>query len=241
MKKVLLLLVAFMLFVTIPANAKPKSLWLLGDATMANYSADSVSACGWGELFEQYTLAKRYKLENVAAIGMSAKVFKNSELLPRMEKLRNRSIIFVQFGANDLKEYDGVQYTQLDAFTTSMNELVTLARQNRLNIVVCTPLALPYYKDGELIDRLGGYAEALRHVAAYNYLPLLDLEATTKAWLQGMTEEEAAAYYVSLDPAQLPNGEYQLNEAGAAEVARMAKEAIENGRSKKLKKVLKTK
>lgn len=241
MKKVLLSLVACMFFATISVNAKPKSLWLLGDATMASYSADSVSARGWGELFEQYAPSKRYKMENVAAIGMSSKVFKNSELLPRMEKLRNRSIVFVQFGANDLKEYDGTQYTQLDAFATSMNELVTLARQNRINIVICTPLALPYYKDGELIDRLGGYAEVLRRVATYNYLPLLDLEAATKAWLQGMTEEEAAAYYVDLDPAKLPNGEYQLNEAGAAEVARMAKEAIEKGNSKKLKKVLKTK
>ena len=241
MKKVLLLLVACMLFVTIPVDAKPKSLWLLGDATMADYSGDSISACGWGKAFEQYAPSKRYKLENVAAVGMSAKVFKNSELLSRMEKLRNRSIIFVQFGTNDLKEYNGSQYTQLDAFATSMNELVTLARQNRLNIVLCTPLAQPYYKDGELIDRLGGYAEVLRRVATYNYLPLLDLEATSKEWLQGMTEEEAAAYYVTLDPAKLPNGEYQLNEAGAAEIARMAKEAIEKGNSKKLKKVLKTK
>ena len=65
------------------------------------------------------------------------------------------------------------------------------------------------------------------------------MEASTKAWLQGLTEEEVAAFYVTLDPAQLVNAEYQLNEAGASEVALIAKDAIKNGKSKKLKKVLK--
>jgi hypothetical protein len=54
-----------------------------------------------------------------------------------------------------------------------------------------------------------------------------------------MTEQEAAAYYVTLDADQLVGAEYQLNEAGANEVARMAKEAIQGGKSPKLKKILK--
>lgn len=238
MKKVVILVVACVLCATMPAVAKPKTLWLLGDATAVDYSADSVSASGWGKAFEQYT-SPRYKLENVSTIGMSAKTFMESELLRKMEKLRGRSIVFVQFGANDLKEYNSQQYTQLDAFTRRLHEIIKLARENRINIVLCTPLAQPFYHNGELIDRYGGYAEAIRHVAQYNHLPVIDLEASTKAWLQGMTEEEVAAFYVTLDPAQLVNAEYQLNEAGASEVALIAKDAIKNGKSKKLKKVLK--
>jgi hypothetical protein len=51
-----------------------------------------------------------------------------------------------------------------------------------------------------------------------------------------MTPEEAAQYYVSLN-AEV--GEFQLNAAGAAVVANMAKQAIQESSSKKLKKVVK--
>ena len=70
-------------------------------------------------------------------------------------------------------------------------------------------------------------------------MALLDLEKMTREWLQGMTDEEAAAYYVTIDPTQLTDGEFLLNEAGATEVAKMAKQAILEVKSKKLKKVLK--
>lgn len=238
MKKVIILVVACVLCATMPAVAKPKSLWLLGDATAVDYSADSLSAYGWGKAFEQYT-SPRYKLENVSTIGMSAKTFMESDLLQKMQRLRNRSIVILQFGANDLKEYSSKQYTQLDAFTRRLQEIIKLARENRINIVLCTPLAQPFYRNGELIDRYGGYAEAVRRVAEHNHLPVIDLEGSTKTWLLGMTEQEAAAYYVTLDADQLVGAEYQLNEAGANEVARMAKEAIQGGKSPKLKKVLK--
>ena len=104
---------------------------------------------------------------------------------------------------------------------------------------MCTPLAQPFYKDGELIDRLGSYVESIRHIAAYHHVALLDLEKASREWLQSMTEEEAAQYYVTLDKKALAEGEYQLNEAGAKVVAEMAREAIMNTSSKKLQKILK--
>ena len=240
MKKVILSLFVLLFVATIPVNAKPRCVWLVGDAVMADYPVDSVEATGWGSAFNQY-VSKRYELKNVATAGMSAKVFMESALLDQLGKLRGRSIAIMQFGTNDLKEYNSLQYTQLDAFARRLHEIIKLAREHRVNVVLCTPLAQPYYQDGELIDRLGGYAESIRRVATYNHIPLMDLEAASKTWLQGMTEEQVAAYYVTLDPEQLVNDEYQLTEAGANEVARMAKEAIEGGKSKKLKKILKTK
>lgn len=147
--------------------------------------------------------------------------------------------MFMQFGTNDLKEYYPEQHSSLAALQNRIHEIVVLARKHRVNVVLCTPLAQPYYQEGQLIDRLGGYAEAIRQSAIYNYVALLDFEKMTREWLQGMTAEEAAAYYVTIDPTQLTDGEFQLNEAGATEVAKMAKQAILDVKSKKLKKVLK--
>ena len=56
---------------------------------------------------------------------------------------------------------------------------------------------------------------------------------------RSMTEEETAAYYVTIDPTQVTNGEFQLNTTGAAEVAKLVKQAILGVPSKKLHQVLK--
>jgi RNA binding exosome subunit len=65
------------------------------------------------------------------------------------------------------------------------------------------------------------------------------LEQATSEWLKGMTEEDAAQYYVTLDKDALVEGEFQLNEKGAEVVAGMARDAIMNINSKKLQKILK--
>lgn len=237
MKKLILLAISFALCTTFTANAKPKTLWMIGDATMAEYP-DSTLAYGWGTAFEQY-IHQRISLVNLADTGMSAKVFVETGLIENMEKKRNRSYILLQFGANDLKEYALSQYSSTDAMIRHINKIVSIARQNRINVILCTPLALPFYKEGKLIDRLGGYPDAIRHLAEYHHLPLLDLEQTTRTWLMNMTEDEAAAYYVTVEPTQLSNGEYQLNKEGAETVAQLAKDFILNGKSKKLKRIIK--
>ena len=140
---------------------------------------------------------------------------------------------------NDLKEYSQAQYSAPDAFIRRVQEIIAAAYKNKVNVLLCTPLAQPYYKEGVLIDRLGSYTEMIRHIAAYNHIGLLDLEQTTREWLQGMTEQEAAKYYVTLDENALANGEYQLNEEGATVVAGIVRDAIVNTNSKKLKKILK--
>lgn len=241
MKKIILLMVSFVLCTTIPTFAKPKTLWLVGDATLTEYTPDTTTnteVCGWGTAFEPY-IHKRIDVVNIANIGMSAKVFVETGLLEKMEKLRKGSYVFLQFGTNDLKEKNPATYSSPEAFTRHINKIITTARRNRINIILCTPLAQPFYKDGSLIDRLGSYPDEIRHIAIYHHLPLLDLEQVTHNWLIGLTEEDAAAYYITLHPNQLVDGEYQLNEEGARIVAQMANDAIKKGKSKKLKKIIK--
>jgi lysophospholipase L1-like esterase len=237
MKKFILLMSAVALL-TIPAVARPRTLWMVGDGSMAEYT-DSVEAKGWVQYLSDAFAPKKGVVLNESFIGNSLHMFTNDKAAIRIEKVPARTIMFVQFGTNDLKEYSAEQHSSLDAFVHRLDELITIARRNKVNVVLCTPLAQPYYKDGKLIDRLGGYAEGVRRVAAYNHVALLDLEQMTRAWLAAMSEEEAAKYYVTIDKEQVKEGEYLLNAEGAKVVAQMAKEAIKNVNSKKLKKILK--
>ena len=236
MKKLFLLMSAALLL-SIPAAARPRTLWMVGDGSMAQYP-DSAEARGWVQLLEN-EWSKKVVVVNDAQVGLTTRSFMDNGGMRTLEKKPGRTIMFIQFGTNDLKEYIPAQHSSLEALQRRIHEIIVLARKNRVNVVLCTPLAQPYYHEGQLIDRLGGYAEAIRRSATYDYVALLDFEKMTREWLQGMTAEEAAAYFVTIDPAQLTEGEFQLNEAGATEVAKMAKQAILEVKSKKLKKVLK--
>lgn len=236
MKKLFFLISTIMLLST-PAAARTRTIWMIGDGAMATYSADTTEARGWGQMINPY-FAPNVKCENDAQLGMSIKTFDDNDGIKKLEKQAARTIMFIQLGTNDLKEYNPAQHSALDAYTHRIQEIIAIARKNKVNVVLCTPLAQPYYKDSVLIDRLGGYPDALRHIAAYEYVALLDLEKHSREWLQSMTEEEAANYYVTLNQNELINNEYQLNEEGAKVVADMVRNAIQKAGSDKLKKIL---
>lgn len=236
MKK-LFLVISALLLISITAAARPRTLWMVGDGTMAEYP-DSVEACGWVQALEN-EWSKKVIVVNDAQVGLSTRTFMDNNGLITLEKKPARTIMFIQVGTNDLKETSVAQYSAIDALHRRLHEIIVLARKHRVNVVLCTPLAQPYYHNGELVDRLGGYAEAIRRSTVHDHVALVDLEKVTREWLLSMTPEEAAKYYVTIDPTQLENGEFQLNKAGAAEVAKMAKQAILEVQSKKLKKIFK--
>lgn len=236
MKKLFLVMSALLL-ISITAAARPRTLWMVGDGTMAQYP-DSVEACGWVQALEN-EWSKKVIVVNDAQVGLSTRTFMDNNGLITLEKKPARTIMFIQVGTNDLKETSVAQYSAIDALHRRLHEIIVLARKHRVNVVLCTPLAQPYYHNGELVDRLGGYAEAIRRSTVHDHVALVDLEKVTREWLLSMTPEEAAKYYVTIDPTQLENGEFQLNKEGAAEVAKMAKQAILEVQSKKLKKIFK--
>ena len=226
-----------LLLISITTAARPRTLWMVGDGTMAQYP-DSVEACGWVQALEN-EWSKKVIVVNDAQVGLSTRTFMDNNGLITLEKKPARTIMFIQVGTNDLKETSVAQYSAIDALHRRLHEIIVLARKHRVNVVLCTPLAQPYYHNGELVDRLGGYAEAIRRSTVHDHVALVDLEKVTREWLLSMTPEEAAKYYVTIDPTQLENGEFQLNKEGAAEVAKMAKQAILEVQSKKLKKIFK--
>ena len=236
MKKLFLVMSALLL-ISITTEARPRTLWMVGDGTMAQYP-DSVEASGWVQALEN-EWSKKVIVVNDAQVGLSTRTFMDNNGLITLEKKPARTIMFIQVGTNDLKETSVAQYSAIDALHRRLHEIIVLARKHRVNVVLCTPLAQPYYHNGELVDRLGGYAEAIRRSTVHDHVALVDLEKVTREWLLSMTPEEAAEYYVTIDPTQLENGEFQLNKEGAAEVAKMAKQAILEVQSKKLKKIFK--
>lgn len=207
-------------------------VYLLGDGSMA-VAADS-AIMGWGEALNEY-LAQGVTLQNEAKEGMSLKIFLENGGEEKISELPAKSIVFLQFGGNDLIDTNLEQYSSLDLFVRRYNSLIKKAINEKLQVVLCTPLARPYYHEGRWIDRLGGYDDAVRRLAKLYHLPLLDLEEQIREWWMSMSEVEASIYYFD----SVENEAFLLTEEGAKKVAEMAANMMRNQKDSKIKKLIK--
>lgn len=214
------------------ASVAKSRVYLLGDGSMA-VAADS-AIMGWGEALNEY-LAQGVTLQNEAKEGMSLKIFLENAGEEKISELPAKSIVFLQFGGNDLIDTNLEQYSSLDLFVRRYNSLIKKAINEKLQVVLCTPLARPYYHEGRWIDRLGGYDDAVRRLAKLYHLPLLDLEEQTREWWMSMSEVEASIYYFD----SVENEAFLLTEDGAKKVAEMAANMMRNQKDSKIKKLIK--
>lgn len=220
------------------AAGKQPTLVMAGDGTMAN--ADTTTAVrGWGQVFPAYVTDM--EVVNVASAGMSVRrlTAEPRRLDTLLMPFGKKDVLLIQFGQNDLRETNYQQYSPVDVFIQRLSVVITAAQEKKMYVILCTPLAVPFYMDGQLIDRLGAYPQAIRRLAEQKQLPLVDMEAVTKAWLTETGEDGAKAYYVDLDTNPASVGEYLLNEKGAQVVSRMAEEQLKGLNLKYLNKVLK--
>lgn len=239
MKKLFIMLVAAFSFGAFSIAATP-SIWLIGDATVANPVAeDSTNAVGWGHLLSKF-VQPGVTVTNLAQPGMSVKSLSSQGGLDSLivGKVR-KDILIIQLGQNDLKDTHMDQYSSLEEFTQGLLSLVNAAKEKKMKPVLCTPLAQPYYKEGQLISRLGGYAEAVRRVAISAEIPLLDLEKLSYTWIEELGEENVPLYYVNLITTETPEGEYLLNESGADIISHMVAKSLLWECGKKMAKVIK--
>ena len=214
------------------ASVAKSRVYLLGDGSMA-VAADS-AIMGWGEALNEY-LAQGVTLQNEAKEGMSLKIFLENGGEEKISELPAKSIVFLQFGGNDLIDTNLEQYSSLDLFVRRYSSLIKKAINEKLQVVLCTPLARPYYHEGRWIDRLGGYDDAVRRLAKLYHLPLLDLEEQTREWWMSMSEVEVSIYYID----SVENEAFLLTEEGAKKVAEMAANMMRNQKDSKIKKLIK--
>ena len=214
------------------ASVAKSRVYLLGDGSMA-VAADS-AIMGWGEALNEY-LAQGVTLQNEAKEGMSLKIFLENGGEEKISELPAKSIVFLQFGGNDLIDTNLEQYSSLDLFVRRYSSLIKKAINEKLQVVLCTPLARPYYHEGRWIDCLGGYDDAVRRLAKLYHLPLLDLEEQTREWWMSMSEVEASIYYFD----SVENEAFLLTEEGAKKVAEMAANMMRNQKDSKIKKLIK--
>ena len=188
-------------------DAKPVTLFLVGDSTMSDKPLiPAYPERGWGQMLAMYFKAE-VRVANHARNGRSSKSFRDegrwSTVLALMKP---GDYVIIQFGHNDEKKGDAARFTEpFGEFKQNLKRYVHEARAAKAVPVLATPVARRRFgADGQVRDTHGDYPEAVRQVAAEEQVPLLDMEKRSRELLSKMGPDQSKRLFDWAEP-----GEYE--------------------------------
>ncbi|WP_454833023.1 rhamnogalacturonan acetylesterase [Pseudoxanthomonas wuyuanensis] len=180
---------------------------LVGDSTTAVQG-------GWGPSFCADHVASFLACVNLARGGRSTYNYRAEGSWDiALHEMRSGAYestwVLVQFGHNDQPGKPGRSTDLAAEFPANLRRYVEEIRAAGAQPVLLTPLTRRQFEDGQLIDDLGPWAEAVRKVAAEMQVPLVDLHARSRDAVQGMGPVQAMRL------AQVPAAPEQVSAAQA--------------------------
>ena len=232
MKKILLTM-CIALCLPVMCMAKER-LVLIGDASLAPHSIANPDVRGWGEKLSAL-FTDKVEVLNFAQAGESTHTLVDGRLKKILDQCQSGDFVVLQLGQNDLRDEYGKMYYPAADMATQLADIVAQLQKKRVKVILCTPVVQPYYMDGQVIERMGVYADVIRRVAKAKQTYLIDMEQLTMDWISTIGEQNASLFFKNIS-ADTQRREYLLTEAGATEVSRLFVEEVLEQKIKKLKK-----
>ena len=232
MKKILLTM-CIALCLPVMCMAKER-LVLIGDASLAPHSIANPDVRGWGEKLSAL-FTDKVEVLNFAQAGESTHTLVDGRLKKIINQCHSGDFVVLQLGQNDLRDEYGKMYYPAADMATQLADIVAQLQKRRIKVILCTPVVQPYYMDGQVIERMGVYADVIRRVAKAKQTYLIDMEQLTMDWISTIGEQNASLFFKNIS-ADTQRREYLLTEAGATEVSRLFVEEVLEQKIKKLKK-----
>ncbi|WP_432104163.1 GDSL-type esterase/lipase family protein [Streptomyces sp. bgisy091] len=221
-----------------PASAQADddiTVYLAGDSTMQTYDPYWVPQAGWGQELGRY-LSDDVTVENHAIGGRSSRTFvEEGRLDAILDKIEPGDYLFVQFGHNDASVSRPERYTSPADYKEFLrNDYIEGARERGATPVVVTPVSRRSYNSttGEFNVSFPEYVEAAKAVAAEEDVPLVDLSASSRAYLNTIGPEEAKSVFLHVPAGVYPNrpngtaDDTHFQEYGAIQMARLVADDV---------------
>jgi lysophospholipase L1-like esterase len=227
--KVALLLMILVSSVSVGASAQT-TVYLAGDSTCANKTADKRPETGWGEMLQQYFDPAKVRIDNQAQNGRSTKSFiAEGRWQAIVDKLKKGDYVFVQFGHNDESKDKGERYTPPEDFRKNFERFIRDVRGKNAYIVLLTPvMRRKFDKDGNFVDQHPPeYPDTIRAVGREQKSPLIDMHRKSEAVIKRYGVEGSRALFLQLKPGENPNypkgveDNTHFRPAGAEEMAKL--------------------
>ncbi|HEV2437769.1 MAG TPA: rhamnogalacturonan acetylesterase [Verrucomicrobiae bacterium] len=196
-----------------PATNPPVRLVIVGDSTVCNYPAKSVRR-GWGMFIQDYFNSNRLQVINLALSGRSTKTFIQEGHWAAALK-EKPDYVLIQFGHNDSHAPDRPEST--DAKTTYrqyLRQYIDESRAIGAKPVLITSMCRRNFKaDGQVVNTLLPYANAMKAVAEQKHVPLVDLNTASVRLCNRLGPKASEAL------ANSPKDHTHFNAKGAKEMA----------------------
>lgn len=189
---------------------------LVGDSTVCD-ALGSWDQAGWGWALEASTNAG-YKVINTAKGGRSSRSFRTEGRWDEALAY-HPDWILIQFGHNDQKGKGPERESDPETdYRDHLRRYIQEAREQEAQPVLITPVCRrTFSENGDLLDRLESYAEAVRIVGAEMNVPVLDLHARSSEVFSHM----GAAACDRLGPPSRPQDHTHFSKEGSRVVAQM--------------------
>ncbi|KAF1691275.1 GDSL-type esterase/lipase family protein [Pseudoxanthomonas koreensis] len=193
----LLLTVLLACSLAFQAQAAPRRVFIAGDSTAAEYGPERARRNGWGQQLQSFLDPAYYEVRNHAVGGRSSRGFvEEGRLEPIAGELRKGDVLLVQFGHNDAKVEDPARYNEpRQDYPQWLMRFVALARERGATPILLTPVSRRVWDFGSLLDTHARYSDAVRELAAREQVALLDLDASSSAWIRALGDEASKPYF----------------------------------------------
>jgi len=212
--------------------ARPITVWLAGDSTMAQKQPDKRPETGWGEALQPCFDSTQVRVANRAMNGRSTRSFvAEGRWKAIVDSLKAGDYVFIQFGHNDEK-VGTANYSSPDDYRRNLVHFVDDVRARGGHPVLFTPVVRRRFDGAHLVDTHGAYPDAARAAASEAHVPLVDMTRTSAALVEPLGPDSSRALWLHLEPganANYPAGVHDdthFNPRGAERMAGLAIDAL---------------
>lgn len=216
----LLLVVVCSLSSIARADEPTHRIFIAADSTAATYGPERAPQAGWGQALQSWLDPLQWQVRNHAIGGRSTRSFINEGRLDAIaNELQAGDVLLIQFGHNDAKVEDPTRFTDPETdYARFLSRYIAVAREKGATPMLITPVARLLYDFGALLDTHGRYTLAMKRVAHEQNVPLIDLNASSAAWIRALGEQGARPYFMFVPEQNKADGTH-FSVAGANAVA----------------------
>jgi lysophospholipase L1-like esterase len=167
------------------------TVFLAGDSTVTDQYAEP--AASWGQMLPAM-LDDKIVVANHAKSGATLKSFLTDLRFDKLlSGMKPGDWLFIQFGHNDQKaEWPQTYADPATTYPAYLRAYIAEARRRGAHpVLVTSPERRNFDAQGKISDTLGAYAAAVRKVATEDGVPLIDLNADSRAIYEALGPEVA--------------------------------------------------
>ncbi|MEU2201292.1 SGNH/GDSL hydrolase family protein [Isoptericola sp. NPDC019482] len=191
------------------AGAEP-TVYVTGDSTVQTYTDYWAPQAGWGQMLQRF-LSDGVTVDNHAIGGRSSKNFISQGRLDEvLRQIRPGDYLYVQFGHNDNSYGVDDRYAAPADYRNYLRTFVDGAKQRGATPILVTPVSRRSFdSSGHANVSFPQYVEQASALAEETGTPLVDLSASSRAYLDEIGPEAAKSVFL-----WVPAGVYQARPDG---------------------------